>query len=224
MSNHVHLIIRSSNVRISTLMARLCTGYALYFTKRYDWKGHVFQNRFGSSRIGDDAYLRAAIAYVHRNPVDAGMVSLEELSTYRWTSHSAVLGMRPPRRFESVQETLAVFGGDLRALVEAVARGGPLPVDLQWRRLPRRTPTPAAPSSSAQSFEALLAAICETHCVHPSRLLCGERSRPVAAARREIAWRAIRELGLTQASVAKRLRVSSAAMTQLVARARRRVS
>ena len=58
--------------------------YSQYFNKRHGWVGHVVQNRFHSSRITDDAYLLAAIAYVHRNPVEAGPVRLEALADYPW--------------------------------------------------------------------------------------------------------------------------------------------
>jgi REP element-mobilizing transposase RayT len=223
MSNHVHLVLRSGDaVRISRLMASLCTGYALYFSRRHGWVGHVFQNRFGSSRIGDDAYLRAAIAYVHRNPVDAGMMSLEELATYPWTTHSAALGTRAPRAFESIEETLAPFHGDARELVESVARPTSLPNDLQWRKLPRK-PLMRALARNAQpvalTFEALLAQVCGSVGVAIGRVLSRDRSRAVAEARRQIARRAIREVAISQAEVARLLGVTESAVAQMVARA-----
>ena len=57
MPNHVHLVIRSGQVRISQLMARLGTGYARRFNERHGRVGHLFQNRFRSRCVVDDADL-----------------------------------------------------------------------------------------------------------------------------------------------------------------------
>jgi putative transposase len=51
--------------------------------KRENWKGHLWQARFGSSVL-DEEYLIAAVRYVERNPVRAGMVS--KPWEYRWSS------------------------------------------------------------------------------------------------------------------------------------------
>lgn len=222
MPNHVHLIVRSGRVRISRLMSRLCTGYALYFGKRHGWVGHVLQNRFGSSRIGDDAYLRAAIAYVHRNPLEAGLVSRAGHERYPWTSHSAALGLREPRRFEYVRETLAPFHGDPRELVAAVARSVDLPADLQWRKLPTRSARVTARATvSGRTFDALLIVVCESEGVSRERLLSRARSRQVAGARARVAWEATRQLGVSQARVARELGITPGAVAQMVARAER---
>jgi len=57
-------------------MQKLNGRYAQRFNRRYDRVGHVFQNRFSSHVIEDDEHFRRAIAYVHANPVDAGLLHI----------------------------------------------------------------------------------------------------------------------------------------------------
>ena len=50
---------------------------------REDWRGHLWQARFGSSVL-DERYLMATVRYIERNPVRAGIVRLPW--HYRWSS------------------------------------------------------------------------------------------------------------------------------------------
>ena len=43
--NHFHLLLRTANVPIATVMKRLLTGYAVSFNRRHRRSGHLFQNR-----------------------------------------------------------------------------------------------------------------------------------------------------------------------------------
>jgi len=68
MPNHVHLVVRSAHAHISRLMSRLGTGYARRFNERHERVGHLFENRFRSRRVMDDADLLGLVLYVTRNP------------------------------------------------------------------------------------------------------------------------------------------------------------
>jgi putative transposase len=57
--------------------------YAQRINRKQGWKGHLWQGRFFSSPL-DEAYLWAAVRYVERNPVRAGMVRRAE--DYCWSS------------------------------------------------------------------------------------------------------------------------------------------
>jgi REP element-mobilizing transposase RayT len=74
MPNHVHLVVRSAHAHISRLMSRLGTGYARRFNERHERVGHLFENRFRSRRVMDDADLLGLVLYVTRNPLEAGLV------------------------------------------------------------------------------------------------------------------------------------------------------
>jgi REP element-mobilizing transposase RayT len=43
--NHFHLLMKTGNVSIATVMRRLLTGYAVTFNRRHRRIGHLFQNR-----------------------------------------------------------------------------------------------------------------------------------------------------------------------------------
>jgi hypothetical protein len=57
--------------------------------------------------VDDDGYLRQLIAYIHLNPVTAGVV--KDASKYRWCGHREVLGRAVGRRLVDVDETLLAF-------------------------------------------------------------------------------------------------------------------
>ena len=48
MTNHVHLLLRTGQVPIASIMRRLLTGYAVRFNRRHHRHGHLFQNPYKS--------------------------------------------------------------------------------------------------------------------------------------------------------------------------------
>jgi putative transposase len=74
-------------------MARLLTGYAVTFNKRYHRHGPLFQNRYKSILCQEDAYLTELVCYIHLNPLRARMVKdIRDLSRYPYTGHAALMG------------------------------------------------------------------------------------------------------------------------------------
>ncbi|MBW2245430.1 MAG: transposase [Deltaproteobacteria bacterium] len=113
MPNHVHLVIQGSGGRLSRLMARLNTGYARRFNIRHDRCGYLFQNRFKSRVVRDEADLQGLVRYVLRNPLDARLVTdLNGLEAYGGCGYGALVGRCPPRPFESVGECLSLLATD----------------------------------------------------------------------------------------------------------------
>lgn len=84
MPNHVHLLIKPEHGKFSSCMHLIQTNYAKYFCKKYDFVGHVWQNRFKSISIETDSYLIACGSYIEMNPVRAGIVSQPD--EWRWSS------------------------------------------------------------------------------------------------------------------------------------------
>ena len=65
MSNHYHLLIEITQENLSKFMRQLNMNYAIYYNKKYNSVGHLWQGRFKSWYVTDDAYL--IYAYVlHR--------------------------------------------------------------------------------------------------------------------------------------------------------------
>lgn len=70
MPNHFHLLIREfEDGGISKFMQKLTTGYTMYFNKKNERNGSLFQGRFKATHVSDDRYLRYLISYIHLNPV-----------------------------------------------------------------------------------------------------------------------------------------------------------
>ena len=49
LDNHFHLLLRPEASSLANTMRRLLTGYAVYFNKRHQRSGHLFQNRYKST-------------------------------------------------------------------------------------------------------------------------------------------------------------------------------
>lgn len=93
MDNHVHLLLRTGEVSLATIMRRLLTGYAGYFNRQHKRHGQLFQNRYKSIICQEDIYLMELVRYIHLNPLRAGMVkTLKALKKYAYSGHSALLG------------------------------------------------------------------------------------------------------------------------------------
>ena len=108
--NHFHLLVRTGERPLATIMRRLLTGYAGGFNRRHKRDGHLFQNRYKSIVVEEEPYLLELVRYVHLNPLRAKIVStLDRLDGYPWTGHSALLG-RAPRPWQAVGEVLGCFG------------------------------------------------------------------------------------------------------------------
>lgn len=84
MNNHVHLLINDSQKNISNILQSLLITYAIYFNKKYDRVGHVFQNRYNSKCVENLEYLLNVVRYIHRNPENA---NIEKTEKYEWSSY-----------------------------------------------------------------------------------------------------------------------------------------
>ena len=89
MGNHVHLLVHAPIDQVAQFMKELCGTYAQYFNKKAGRTGHLFQERYKSEAVDDDAYLLTVLRYIHDNPAKAGIASA---SKYAWSSYSEYLG------------------------------------------------------------------------------------------------------------------------------------
>ena len=84
MNNHIHFTIFDKHDEMSKIMHRICTIYAMYFNKKYERVGHVFQNRFKSFPIESEEYLWQCFYYIHLNPVKAKITG--KMNRYQYSS------------------------------------------------------------------------------------------------------------------------------------------
>jgi len=84
MDNHVHLIaIPDKEPSLARGIGEAHRRYTRRVNFREEWRGYLFQGRFHSFPL-EGGYLLAAVRYVLRNPVRAGIV--KRPWDYRWSS------------------------------------------------------------------------------------------------------------------------------------------
>lgn len=101
MPNHLHLLLRQDDDDpIDRFIHRLHTAYTMYFNKKYEKVGAVFQGRFKAKIIDTDEYLLHVSRYIHINPIELmhdyaqGPALGSELELYPWSSYGEYIGGR----------------------------------------------------------------------------------------------------------------------------------
>ena len=70
MPNHFHILIKERDPEgLSFFMHKLLTGYTMYFNKKYERTGTLFEGNFKARHVDEDIYLNYLLAYIHLNPV-----------------------------------------------------------------------------------------------------------------------------------------------------------
>ncbi len=114
MPTHVHLLVEARDKPLSSLMQRLQFRYTRNYNIRYRTWGHLFQGRYKAILCEKDSYLMELSAYIHLNPVRAGLV--RHPMEYRWTSYGSyrkggeegIVDVEPVLRQFSVDKAKAV--------------------------------------------------------------------------------------------------------------------
>lgn len=146
MPNHVHMVVVPQEV--DALRAGLAESHRRYTRRvnfREGWRGHLWQERFGSFVL-DETHLWAAVRYVERNPLRAGLV--ERPQEWPWSSARFHLGLaddplvRPSAALEQF--------GDWRHYLSQTDREE----DLKHFRRHERTGRPFGPEGFVKKLEA----------------------------------------------------------------------
>ncbi|MEN8260558.1 MAG: transposase [Pseudomonadota bacterium] len=88
MTNHVHLSLTAERLEgTGQLMKALGQRYVQYFNRTYRRSGTLWEGRFRSCLLQDEAYLLSCMRYIELNPVRAGMV--DHPGEYQWSSYEA---------------------------------------------------------------------------------------------------------------------------------------
>jgi REP element-mobilizing transposase RayT len=220
MPNHVHLVMRSGPPGISRLMARLGTAHARAFNTRHGRVGHLFQDRFRSAAVESETHLTWLLRYVHRNPIEAGLVaSLEALARHPWTGHRELV-RREPAPLIDVAAVLSWF---------APRRDDAL---RELRRWMEETDEAEPPLGSATEDPRLLERVVRLalaraarRCGIPAeRVRSGSRDREASRARALAILELHERLGLPFARIERLLGLSRGSASRAVRRARHFVS
>jgi len=94
MGNHYHLVLRTGEIALWRTMARLQGSFSRSHNRRHRYLGRLWQSRYRARVIDTDEYFRQALAYVHLNPVSAGIV--EDPAAYVYSGHREIIGACNP--------------------------------------------------------------------------------------------------------------------------------
>ena len=69
MPNHFHILVKEKKERgVSSFMKKLLTSYSMYFNKKYERTGSLFEGAFKARHADTDVYLKYLFSYIHLNP------------------------------------------------------------------------------------------------------------------------------------------------------------
>lgn len=230
MSSHIHLAMIAGQSPMQSWTKRVNSPFANWLNERHDRLGPVFADRgkdygFVSHRVG------GVLAYIHNNPVRAGVVDHARQST--WTSHRSYVGLVRPPSWLGVEEGLrragCADGASFDTYVEnTLGERCDAEFDTYQKDLRRRgaidvgTPT----TDGDQSMFPLLAApyahirpdprevierVADATAVSVP-LICSRRRLPVIRAARTAAVKAGLSLGLSKSELARALGISPQAV------------
>ena len=118
MDNHFHLLVETPQANISRFMQAFSTAYTMYFNKKHERVGHLFQGRFVSKLVQGNEYLLRLSRYIHLNPIetlDAENMpfadQMEVLQNFRWSSYPAYIGAAKPIEGLEMAPVLALLPG-----------------------------------------------------------------------------------------------------------------
>ena len=86
MSNHVHILLKEGKENLTLVLKRIAGSYVYWYNWKYHRSGHLFQDRFKSEPVEDDAYFLTVIRYIHQNPVKAGIC--RNVDGYKFSSYN----------------------------------------------------------------------------------------------------------------------------------------
>lgn len=100
--NHYHLLVHERREGgIVEFMRKIGTGYTMYFNKKYERVGPLFQGRFKSSHVARNEYFQYIPHYIHLNALDAlspgwknrgnTREDIRKIESYTWSSAKSYL-------------------------------------------------------------------------------------------------------------------------------------
>ena len=135
MKNHFHLMVETTKANLSRSMQWLGVAYTVWFNRRHQRSGHLFQGRFKSIVVDPAAWAVELSRYVHLNPVRVAALGLSKseraqdrtpgatapkpevvrrrldiLRQFRWSSYGAYIGQTTATPWLSRQTILDMMG------------------------------------------------------------------------------------------------------------------
>ena len=134
MDNHFHLGLETAEPNLSRAMQWLNVSYSVWFNRRHQRSGHLFQGRFKAVLVDWERWGLELTRYVHLNPVRVAELGLskagrerhrrsvgeekqngwarcERLEGYRWSSYRATIGSEKPPGWLNAAKVLELMPG-----------------------------------------------------------------------------------------------------------------
>lgn len=138
MSNHYHLAVRVGPVPLSRTLGIVQARFGRDYNRRHASSGPLWQSRFNARLVEDPGYLDQLIAYIHLNPVGAGLV--RDPADHPFSGHNELIGGDQCTLVDR-QSVLATFGETLRSARLGYVRALAAARGAEWRNeLPGRLP------------------------------------------------------------------------------------
>ncbi len=139
MNNHYHLMVELSEPNLSRAFQWLNVSYSVWFNRRHERSGHLFQGRFKSVEICPNSWGLELSRYVHLNPVRVQTLGLGKaerggsrqgicaaptseivrrrkqlLRDHRWSSYRAYVGLDRQPDWLECDKVLELGGGPVK--------------------------------------------------------------------------------------------------------------
>ena len=119
MENHFHLNLHTPQGNLNRFAQRFNTAYTVYFNRRYNRTGHLYQGRYKAILVEKDSYLLALSRYIHLNPAKIKRIKklpipeqIDYLRNYKWSSNRGYGLLRYREDFMCYNDVLEYTGGD----------------------------------------------------------------------------------------------------------------
>lgn len=148
MTNHYHLLLHTPDGNLQRIMRHLNGVYTQYYNRAMNRDGPLFRGRYKAVLVDAPAYWSQLSRYIHRNPLEAGMV--KRLADYPWSSYPAYIGSAPRPQWLTCDYVLKTIarrsrraryrayvesgGGEESAAFYANQRHGPILGDADFKR------------------------------------------------------------------------------------------
>jgi REP-associated tyrosine transposase len=108
MDNHYHLLLRTPLANLGRAMRHLNGVYTQRYNKSEKTDGSLFRGRYKAILVDADAYLLQVGRYIHRNPLEAQIVT--QLADYPWSSYGVYMDKDKCPSWLEVKQTLDMIG------------------------------------------------------------------------------------------------------------------
>lgn len=91
--NHYHLLLKTPEGNLQRVMRHVNGVYTQRYNRLKKTDGSLFRGRYKAILIDSDEYLLHLSRYIHKNPIEAGLVN--HLVGYPWSSYPYYAGACP---------------------------------------------------------------------------------------------------------------------------------